>query len=278
MVEREYRSKDEFMEVDDPHNYIASMLNEHVLNLYKSNQAPHHRLLLKKGDICIVLRTLQLQEHVPTNTRVKIDRLGERIIRVQVLNTNQYILIPRIRFLVKIRYCCCQSLLSVSLQFHVRYTPSYELTRTQFPLRLAYSLTFNKAQGQTCDAVLVDLRKLVFSHGFIYVAFSRVRSLRNLMILTTPEQVEEGAAIVTNIVYPELLLTPASPPTQSSSMSAGGSSSSSSSSSSSTSPSRPMQSSSTSAVDSSSSSAINWDSLFEFTQRIGSEPVAKRRK
>lgn len=103
IVEREYQSRDQFMEVDDPHNYIAAMLTEAVLNRYKSNQVPHHKLKLKKGDICIVLRTLQLKENVATNTRVRIVKLGERIIRVQVLNTNTFVLIPRIRFKCKIR-------------------------------------------------------------------------------------------------------------------------------------------------------------------------------
>ena len=72
-------------------------------------------------------------------------------------------------------------------------------------MRLAYALTFNKAQGQTCDAVLLDLRKPVFSHGFIYVGLSRVRSLASLLILTADEHVQTDAPVVTNIVYPELL-------------------------------------------------------------------------
>ena len=119
VIEREYLSRDEFMECDDPHNYVASMITEEVLNMYKSNQTPHHRIKLKQGDICIVLRTLQLQENVPTNTRVKVVKLGERVIRVQVLNTNTFILIPRIRFKCKIRYLICCSFCTTFNLFHI---------------------------------------------------------------------------------------------------------------------------------------------------------------
>src|SRR5690606_8763146 len=52
---------------------------------------------------------------------------------------------------------------------------SFEVMRTQFPLRLAYCMTYNKSQGQELQAVLVDLRNPPFTHGHLYVALSRVR-------------------------------------------------------------------------------------------------------
>ena len=54
----------------------------------------------------------------------------------------------------------------------------FSLHRVQFPLRLAYSVTINKAQGQTFDKVGIYLPKPVFSHGQIYVAWSK-QKIRN---------------------------------------------------------------------------------------------------
>ena len=55
--------------------------------------------------------------------------------------------------------------------------------RVQFPLRIAYSLTINKLQGQTLSRVGLDLRSDVFAHGQLYVALSRAQnrqSIRNV--------------------------------------------------------------------------------------------------
>lgn len=61
-------------------------------------------------------------------------------------------------------------------------------TRTQFPIRLSYCMTINKAQGQTLDRVGIILRTPVFAHGQLYVALSRVRSMSSLRIYTTLPQ------------------------------------------------------------------------------------------
>ncbi|KYM98545.1 ATP-dependent DNA helicase PIF1 [Cyphomyrmex costatus] len=54
--------------------------------------------------------------------------------------------------------------------------------RRQFPIKLAFAMTINKSQGQTFEKVGIDLRRDVFNHGQLYVAFSRVRSWQTLKI------------------------------------------------------------------------------------------------
>lgn len=61
-------------------------------------------------------------------------------------------------------------------------------TFTQFPLRLAYSLTIHKAQGLTLDSALVDIRA-AREPGQGYVALSRVRTLDGLHLKDWPKGV-----------------------------------------------------------------------------------------
>ncbi len=56
---------------------------------------------------------------------------------------------------------------------------------TQYPLRLAWSVTIHKAQGKTFDNAIIDIGKGTFSHGQLYVALSRCTSL-NGMVLKKP--------------------------------------------------------------------------------------------
>uniref|UniRef100_A0A8R1EA88 ATP-dependent DNA helicase n=1 Tax=Caenorhabditis japonica TaxID=281687 RepID=A0A8R1EA88_CAEJA len=74
----------------------------------------------------------------------------------------------------------------------------FHLKRTQFPVKLAFAISINKAQGQSFGRVGLYLPEDVFAHGQTYVALSRARSKNELLIKYTSER-------LLNVVYKEIL-------------------------------------------------------------------------
>ncbi len=80
---------------------------------------------------------------------------------------------------------------------------TFKLRRHQFPVRLAFAMSINKAQGQSVKYVGLDLRSSVFTHGQLYVAFSRATSGHRIKVVLSPTA---QSPVTKNIVYPEVLL------------------------------------------------------------------------
>lgn len=53
---------------------------------------------------------------------------------------------------------------------------------TQYPLKLAWSVTIHKGQGKTFDKVIIDIGRGAFTHGQVYVALSRCTSLDGIVL------------------------------------------------------------------------------------------------
>ena len=60
----------------------------------------------------------------------------------------------------------------------------FEFRRLQFPVRVSFTMTINKSQGQRLTVVGLDLSTNCFSHGQLYVGCSRVTNGDNLYILS----------------------------------------------------------------------------------------------
>ena len=157
------------------------------LNFMKISGLPLAHLKLKKGCPLMLLRNMDQNSGLCNGTRMILLDIKSRVLQCCILggkHAGKIVFIP-----------------------HITLQPSNEdlpfsLSRRQFPVRLAFSMTINKSQGQSLHHVGIDLRKPVFSHGQLYVALSRCTSSSNIKVLLA-----EGARTsnVTNVVYPEAL-------------------------------------------------------------------------
>ena len=100
----------------------------------------------------------------------------------------------------------------ICFKFCLPYGQSYQLTRMQFLLRLAYAMTFNKSQSQTLHKVLLDITAPPFSHGQLYVALSHVRYCHMISLYVSNDQLKPCTAsttgmmpAITNIMYQDVL-------------------------------------------------------------------------
>jgi ATP-dependent exoDNAse (exonuclease V) alpha subunit len=75
----------------------------------------------------------------------------------------------------------------------------------QFPLRLAYSMTSNKCQGQTMKRVLLDIYNPPFALGHLSVALSRVTNDQDVKIIGKTDQLFENSPVINNVTYPDVI-------------------------------------------------------------------------
>jgi hypothetical protein len=79
----------------------------------------------------------------------------------------------------------------------------FQLCCLQFCVRNAFSMSVNKAQGQSLKYVGLDFCSPVFNHGQFYVAVSRATSVNRIKAIWDPKFPNP---VSKNHVFPEVLL------------------------------------------------------------------------
>lgn len=179
----EYLSADTIQDADDE---ARQLYPTEFLNSFDASSLPPHRLVLKKSMPIILLRNLRPQEGLCNGTRLICRGFLKHVLEAEIVtgaNAGEIVLIPRISLTTG----------ETELPFRLR--------RTQFPVRPAFAMSINKAQGQTMDYVGIYLRNPVFTHGQLYVALSRATSRRKVYILRP----DASGNTETNVVYKEIL-------------------------------------------------------------------------
>ena len=179
--------------IEDEHKAIY---DSDFLNRINTSGIPPHRLALKKNACIILIKNLNHEERHCNGTRYMIISVTKNLIHARKLNgdSNSDIMIPRI-----------PNLTNDSSDFPIPFK------RLQFPILCAYYLSFNRAQGQSLKKAGLYLPRSVFSHGHLYVGFSRCGDPDGVHVYADQEEFEnvrqhltEGKTYTRNIVYKEI--------------------------------------------------------------------------
>ena len=179
-----YSSADSVDSTENVNTEQPQLYSPEFLRFLMIPRLPLGKLKLKVRVPIMLLRNLNSSEGLCNGTRLICHGFQSKVIDAEIItgsHLGKRVFIPRIT-----------------------RTPSdnnlpFILKRRQFPIRIAFSMTINKSQGQTLNQLGIYLSQSVFSHGQLYVSLSRVTSHQSIKILTSNQDCQTK-----NVVYNEI--------------------------------------------------------------------------
>ena len=186
------KSVDECMNDDNKKIFDSKQLNK-----IEASGIPPFCLSLKKNVCIILICNLNVKPRHVNGTQCIIEEIKSHVIKARLLDGGKH---PEI-FISKISIVCSDT------DFPTRFK------RKQFPILLAYYLTFNRAQGQSLERVGIRLHQSVFTHGLLYIGMSRCGDPMFVFVYADQSEfqhlIDNGILDPTktytrNIVFPEI--------------------------------------------------------------------------
>jgi len=177
-IETENPLRDSYGHDDVPEDFLRSL---------DPSSLPLSELKMKIGCPLMLLRNLDPSKGLCNGTRLILLCAYSRILEVLIIGGDHHgekAFIPRI------------------ILKPTSHDYPFILKRRQFPVRLSFAMTINKAQGQSLKYVGIHLLSSVFCHGQLYVALSRATSPEHIHVLLPKKSNNKTL----NIVYPEVLI------------------------------------------------------------------------
>ncbi|XP_039772160.1 ATP-dependent DNA helicase PIF6-like [Panicum virgatum] len=164
----------------------------HFLNSITPNGLPPYELKVKKNCPVILLRNLDPHNGLYNETRLVVRGFQNNSIDAEIVNgqhAGKRVFIPRIP-------------MSPSEDLAL----PFKFKRKQFPIRLSFAMTINKAQGETIPNVGIYLPEPMFSYGQLYVALSRGVYRESTWLLAKRNMnIDPTGKSTKNIVYRDVL-------------------------------------------------------------------------
>jgi len=169
---------------------VANTYPFEFLNTLEVSGMPSHKLSFKIGAPVMLLRNLDPLAGLCNGTCLIIRRFTMRVIEAKIITGKG---VGNVAFILCIKFISDNSGLP------------FTFARKQFLLWLAYAMTINKSQRQTLSHVGLHLADDIFSHGQLYVAFSRAKAPTNIKVQLL-DIMHGQIGLMRNVVYEESLL------------------------------------------------------------------------
>ena len=136
-----------------------------------------HELILKENCPVMLIRNIEPSSGLCNGTRLRCKRFFANTILCEIATGNYKGLNTMIH--------------RINLRPPSSSEYPFQFQRKQFPIKLSFVMTINKAQGQTLNEVGIYLRQPCFSHGQLYVALSRARKACKVRVITSIESPQD---------------------------------------------------------------------------------------